>query len=111
MKKLFLFALFAVGLILTSCYQAPQNGVAKITVVDANDFRIPSAGVTLKGPVGSYINETGICDLNGVWNYEHDPALDVILQVEATHPVTGNTADGIVRITPDKTEEVTIKIY
>jgi len=110
MKKILLLLVATTSLLLTSCYQEPVNGVAKITVIDENEFRVPSANVTLTGPTGSYISVSGITDFNGEWLYEHDPALEVILQVHATSSTGPEYGDAIVRIVPNKTTNETVKI-
>ncbi len=111
MKKILLLLVVSTGLLLTSCYKEPENGIAKIIVIDDNDFRVPSANVTLTGPVGSYINESGITNFNGEWEYEHDPALEVILQIHATSSTGPEYGDAIIRITPDKTSTETVKLH
>jgi hypothetical protein len=113
MKKLIVACLIVSGLLLTSCYKEPENGIAKITIVNSSLFRQPGADVHLKGPAGSYIDVYKTTDLNGEIVYEHDPALEVILTVKATYTdATGlHEANGIVRIIPDKTANETFVLY
>ena len=110
MKKIILSIVVASGLLLTSCYKAPEDGVAKIIVVDTNDFRVPAANITLTGPPGSFINVSGMSNLSGEWIYTHDPALAVILNVHVESSTGPESGDGIIRITPDETSSATIKI-
>lgn len=110
MKKIVFTLVIASGFLLSSCYKAPENGTAKIIVVDVNDFRVPTANITLTGPTGSDINVSGISGLNGEWIYTHDPALEVILNVDVTSSTGPETGAGIIRIKPDETAVVTIKI-
>lgn len=110
MKKILLLFVVFSGLLLTSCYKDPANGIARITVVDVNAFKISAANVQLTGPTGSYINESGITNFKGEWEYIHDPALEVILQVHVTSSTGPEFGDGIIRIEPDETATVTIII-
>ncbi len=105
MKKILFFLLVSTGLLLTSCYKEPENGIAKITIVSSSYFRQPWVDVQLVGPPTSYINEHFLTDMNGEIQYEHDPALEVILNVHATYTdVTGfHEAHEMVRIRPDQT--------
>jgi hypothetical protein len=70
--------------------------------------------VHLYGPTGSNIDEHFMTDQNGEILYEHDPALEVILHVDATY-IDGSSvlheAQGIVRIVPDKTANETYVLY
>jgi hypothetical protein len=109
MKKILLLLAITAGLSLSSCYQEPKNGIAKITVVDANHFRVPSADVHLFGPPTSYIDVHGFTDMHGEYVYEHDPALIVQLNAVATFGSTSGQT--LIRIEPDKTEEKTIVLY
>lgn len=113
MKKLSFFIVIAISIALTSCYQEPQKGIAKITIVNSSNFRVDGANIQLTGPAGSYINTGGVTDFNGEWIYEHDPALAVVLQVYAwKNDATGlHEAHGIIRITPDKVENQTYTLY
>ena len=111
MKKIVFTIVAATALLLTSCYKAPVDGVAKIIVVDESNYRVPSATIQLTGPVGSYINQSGVSNLTGEWEYMHDPALEVILKVHVVSSDGLKSGDGIVRITPDHTETVTIHIH
>lgn len=110
MKKIILLLVVSTGLLLTSCYKEPENGVATIRVVDENVFRVPNATVTLTGPAGSYIHVSGVTDFNGEWTYEHDPALEVILHIHATSSTGPEFGDAMVRIVPDETAEQTVMI-
>ena len=110
MKKIIFTIVIASGLLLTACYKAPEDGIAKIIVVDTNDFRVPTANITLTGPTGSFINVSGISNFNGEWIYTHDPALEVILNVNATSQDGLQTGYGIIRIKPDETATTIIKI-
>jgi hypothetical protein len=113
MKKILLLLMVASAGLLTSCYKAPENGIAKITIYDSNHFRVPLANVDLTGPTGSPIHDGGITDMHGEWVYEHDPALEVILNVYAwTNDATGlHEAHGIIRIVPGKTTEESFTLY
>lgn len=114
MKKILLLVTVSAGLLLTSCYKEPENGIAKITIVNSPGlFRQPGVDVHLYGPAGSYIDVHKMTDLNGEIVYEHDPALEVILQVHATYTdaMGLHEANGIVRITPDKTADETFVLY
>ena len=93
----------------TSCYKEPENGIAKIRINNSAGMAQPSAYVTLTGPPSSYINVSGITDMYGNWEYEHDPALEVILNVSASYGAS--TGSGIVRIEPNKKASVTITLY
>jgi hypothetical protein len=110
MKKIIFLLVAAHGLLLTSCYKAPENGFAKITILDSFSFRQPGADVHFYGPTGSFIDDHRTTDQNGEILYEHDPALEVILHVHATYTDPSSNfheAFGIVRITPDKTANET----
>jgi hypothetical protein len=117
MKKLFVTFLMITGVLsLSSCYQNPDYGVGIITVLDANDFRVPSAHVTLSQPGNGagIIYAEGYTDSNGEFKYTHVPpqtglAVEVILNVNV---VKDNAIGaGIIRIKPDEISEVTIRIY
>ncbi len=110
MKKILLLFICSAGLMLSSCYKEPENGVAKIRVVDINDVYVQGANIQLTGPTGSYINVSGTTDFTGTWEYIHDPALEVILHVHVTAPSGPAFGDNIIRITPDETESITVKI-
>ena len=110
MKKILFLIVVSTGLLLTSCYKAPDNGIAKITIVTSTYFRQPGVDVQLVGPPTSYINEHFLTDMNGEIQYEHDPALEVILNVHATYtdPLSVfHEAHGIIRIIPDETANET----
>jgi hypothetical protein len=109
MKKILLLITVTAGLLLTSCYKEPENGVAKITILTSSHFRQPGVDVHLYGPPGSFIDVNGITDLNGEFVYEHDPALEVILNMDASYTdINGlHEAHGHVRIRPDKTANET----
>lgn len=117
MKKIFVIFLILSGVLpLSSCYQNPDYGVGIITVLDANDFRVPSAQVTLSQPGNGagIIFAEGYTDSNGEFKYTHIPpqtglAVEVILNVN----VVKDTAigAGIIRIKPDEVSEVTVRIY
>jgi hypothetical protein len=117
MKKLFVTFLMITGVFsLSSCYQNPDYGVGIITVLDANDFRVPSAHVTLSQPGNGagIIYAEGYTDSNGEFKYTHVPpqtgmAVEVILNVNV---VKDNAIGaGIIRIKPDELSEVTVRIY
>ena len=112
MKNILLLLLVSSGLLLTSCYKEPENGTAKIIVIH-NGYRKPSADIQLTGPAGSYINVSAISDQNGEFIYTHDPALEVILDVDASFTDGSglHQGQGIIRIVPDETNEVTITLY
>lgn len=107
MKKIALMLTLGLVVGLTSCYQEPQFGTAKITVVDLNDFRVPNANVTLSQD-GSHIISEGLTDMQGEYNYTHDPALEVILDVEATEGT--RTGNGSIRIKPNQTSQEIVRI-
>lgn len=109
MKKILLVLVIAAGLALSSCYKEPENGVAKIKVVTSMVYIQPGATVHLDGPAGSNIHVSGLTDMNGVFEYEHDPALEVILTVTATYGPSSGA--GIIRISPDETNSTTITLY
>ncbi len=113
MKKLSFLVVVAFVVMLSSCYQAPERGKAKFTILNSSNFRVDGANIQLTGPTGSYINVGGVTDFNGEWIYEHDPALEVILDVYAwKNDATGlHETHGIIRITPDKTENETFILY
>lgn len=110
MKRILLLLVFSSGLLLNSCYKAPENGIAKITILDSSHFRQAGVDVHLFGPSGSFIDLHRMTDFNGEIIYEHDPALEVILNVHATYTDPSSVfheAYGIVRIIPDKTANET----
>lgn len=114
MKKILLLLVVSTGLLLTSCYKEPENGIAKITIVTSSYFRQSGVDVHLYGPATSYIDLHLITDFNGEIVYEHDPALEVILNVHATYTDPSSVlheAHGIVRITPDETADETYVLY
>jgi hypothetical protein len=104
MKKWLLLFVITSGLMMTSCYTEPERGVAKITVY-YQAFRQDGVTVHLYGPPGSHIDRSFLTDLNGEVIYEHDPALEVILNVDLDWVDPGMVAHhaaGMIRITPDK---------
>jgi hypothetical protein len=64
MKRIILIFITLTGL-LSSCYKAPENGIAKIIILSKACYRQPGVDVQLLGPAGSYIDEHMITDLNG----------------------------------------------
>ena len=113
MKKLFLFlSILVLAGAFSSCYQPPSPGTGKVTVVDQNDFRVPSATVKLSQPgqlgTGYIINE-GLTNMSGEYSYTHEPALEVILDISATYGTA--VGQGIIRIKPNETSTETVKIY
>lgn len=117
MKKLFVaFLIVSSVFSLTSCYQDPDYGVGIVTVLDANDFRVPSAQVTLSQPGNGagIIFVEGYTDSNGEFKYTHVPpqtdlAVEVILNVNVKKD--NAIGAGIIRIKPDELSEVTVRIY
>lgn len=118
MKKI-LYVVCALALVggASSCYEAPKPGTGKVTVIDVNDFRVPSATVKLSQPgqlgTGFIVNE-GLTNMNGEYSYTHvDPNVDMGLEVILNISATFGTAvgQGIIRIKPDETSEETVKIY
>jgi len=116
MKKLSFLVVVAIATVFTSCYQEPQPGTAKITVVDLNDFRVPSATVTLTQPgqlnTGYIVNE-GLTNMNGEYSYTHidqrvNMGVEVILNIKAVDGPKDGV--GIIRIIPGQTTTETIKI-
>jgi hypothetical protein len=110
MKKIVFLLVASTGLLLTSCYKAPENGHAKITILNSAMFRQPGVDVHLTGPTGSFIDVHRMTNQNGEIDYEHDPALEVILHVDATYTddlSVFHEAQGYVRIIPDKTANET----
>lgn len=117
MKKIVVALLVISGVFsLTSCYQNPDYGVGIVIVLDANDFRVPSAKVTLSQPGdgSGIILVEGYTDSNGEFKYTHVPpqtgmAVEVILNVNV---VKDNAIGaGIIRIKPGEVSEATIRIY
>ena len=106
--KILLLLVVSSGLLLTSCYKAPVNGIAKIKVVTSGIYVQPGANVTLTGPTGSPINVSGLTDMSGQFEYEHDPALEVILSVSASYGASSGA--GIIRINPNETSSTTITL-
>lgn len=95
----------------TSCYQTPEIGTAKITILNSAGYREPGATVHLYGPTGSYIDVWGITDLNGEFFYEHDKNLAVVLNVHAENTSGTSWSDGIIRIEPDMNEVESYTLY
>jgi hypothetical protein len=111
-KKLALLSIVALGLLLTSCYKEPEKGVAKITIYNTSQYTEQNVNILLTGPAGSYISVGGVTNFKGEWTYEHDPALEVILNVHAwVDDGTGREAEGIIRITPDKVANESYTLY
>lgn len=113
MKKIVLFGfiLSTISISLTSCYQDPEPGVAVVVVLDANEFKVPSATVTLSQPGqngNGIILVTGFTDISGKFAYTHEPALEVILNIAVAKD--NKSGQGVIRVKPDETttEEVTI---
>ncbi len=74
MKKAIVLSIIILATsLLQSCYRKPDPGVASITVLDKNKFRVPNAKVTFSqsGEKGNGIvyNE-GFTDFNGEYKYE-----------------------------------------
>lgn len=133
MKKITALALLALGLGLTSCYQNPEPGVAIITVLDPNDFRVPEAEVRFyqSGNGGGVIDEKRFTDLQGICSFIHgknayqyideetgrslialcgdEAYCEVILNVTAT--AQNKLGTTIVRIKPGETIRETVHIY
>lgn len=112
MKKLGLILAIGFGLGFTSCYQEPSPGTGTVIVLDANDFRVPSADVKLSQPgsLGTgYIVVEGITDASGEFDYTHAPALEVILDVSASFGT--KVGQGSIRIKPNETSSEEVRIY
>lgn len=118
MKRIFGILLLVITVsAMSSCYQDPEPGTGVVTVIDENDFRVPSATVTLSQPgqlgTGFIVNE-GLTNMNGEYSYTHvDPAVDMGLEVILNISATFGTAvgQGIIRIKPNETSHETVKIY
>jgi hypothetical protein len=117
MRNLFIFlSIITVSLTFSGCYEDPTYGVGIVTVLDQNDFKVPSAEVTLsqQGNGSGVILEQGYTDGNGQFKYTHVPpqtdlAVEVILNVNVQK---GNyIGAGIIRIKPNEVSTVDIKIY
>lgn len=108
MKKILFAFVIILGIAFTSCYKEPENGIAKIRVNNSSLFPQQSATVTLTGPPGSYINVSGLTDSYGYWVYEHDPALEVILNISASYGAS--TGSGIIRIKPNETSSTIVTL-
>lgn len=111
MKRMMIVCLLVNVIGLTSCYQTPEIGTAKITIYNSSGYREPGATVHLYGPSGSYIDHSGITDMNGEFYYEHDKNLQVILNVHAENTSGTSWCDGIIRIEPDKNENESYTLY
>jgi hypothetical protein len=110
MKKILLLIVVSTGLLLSSCYKEPENGIAKITIVSSVYYRQPGVDVHLYGPPTSYIDMHLMTNFNGEVVYEHDPSLEVILNVHATYTDPSSVFHevyGIIRIMPDEKVEET----
>jgi len=110
MKQILIFILTIS--IFTSCYTPPEPGIGIVTVLDTNDFRVPSASVKLSK--GTILVE-GYTDSNGEFSYTHQPnpelyqTHDVILDVNVQK---GNLIGyGIIEIRVGEINERTIRIY
>ncbi len=137
LKRFTSLALFGLSLTLAGCYSSPEPGVAVITVLDANDFRVPEAEVRFYQSGASVGTQIGIIDqmrftnLQGVCTFIHgkssyqvidedsgrslvalcgdDAYCEVILNVTATAQNKFGTT--IVRIKPGETIQETVRIY
>jgi hypothetical protein len=111
MKKLILLFVIVSGLMAASCYKEPERGITKITT-NYQNFHQPGVDVHLYGPSGSQIDHHLLTDQNGQVVYEHDPALEVILNAYCsfTDGTGFHYCSGIVRITPDKTTDYTFNL-
>jgi hypothetical protein len=113
MKKLACIAIVAIGILGSySCYQDPGPGTGRITVVDINDFKVPAATVKLS-QVGSFIIDEGLTNQDGMYEYTHqdfqvDFGTEVGLNVSATEG--GRTGVSYIRIKPEETTSITIRI-
>lgn len=97
---------------LTSCYKDPGPGTGNIIVLDANQFRVPLATVTLAQPGqngNGIILVQGFSDIDGEFSYTHEPALEVILNVGVEK--NGATGSGVIRIKPGEASEEEIVLY
>jgi hypothetical protein len=129
MKKIWFLLLGLLPLLSTSCFQEPEAGRAFITVLDANDFRVPEATVRFfqagNGP--GIIDQIRYTDFAGVASFVHSPSeykevngnvalcgpqayCEVILNVRATGP-SGAIGQAIVRIIPGEVSRETIRIF
>jgi hypothetical protein len=133
LKRLTSLAFLGLSLSLVGCYSSPEPGVAVITVLDANDFRVPEAQVRFyqSGNGAGIIDEKRFTNLQGVCTFIHgkqayqvidedsgrslialcgeDAYCEVILNVTATSQNKLGTT--IVRIKPGETIQETVRIY
>jgi hypothetical protein len=117
MKQLLFILVITIGIGASySCYKDPGAGAGIITVVDNNDFKVPSATVKLSQPgqnnTGFIINE-GLTDQSGEYSYTHqdfqvDFGTEVILNVSASEG--GRVGSTIIHIRPDETTRETVTI-
>lgn len=133
LKRLTSLAFLGLSLSLVGCYSSPEPGVAVITVLDANDFRVPEAQVRFyqSGNGQGIIDEMRFTNLQGVCTFIHaksayqeidedtgrslialcgdDAYCEVILNVTAT--AQNKLGTTIVRIKPGETIQETVRIY
>ena len=111
MKKIVFVLVIVSGIMLSSCYEEPSPGTGIVKVVDINYLRIPGADVTLSQPGNGtgYIVNYGLTNMYGEYSYTHEPALEVILNIDVTSSAGSGTE--IIRITPGETTTKTVMIY
>lgn len=106
-------SILVVGSAFTSCYYTkPDPGKAVIVVLDENDFRVPAASVVLhqEGQQGDgIIYASGFTDIEGVFEYIHEPALEIIAFVDASLDTCAGK--GTVRIIPNEVTYDTVHIF
>lgn len=123
-RAIILSAIILATSLLQSCYRDPSPGVAAITVLDKNKFRVPNAKVTLSqsGEKGNgIIYNEGFTDFNGEYKFSlvfpddghqgigQGLALPAILKVVVEKE--GLLGQAQVTIKPGETTERQIFIY